>query len=143
MTAGKQLSPPPTQLPIVPLGVVADYASGRRERNLGNASLDPAREVPAPTAEDQDSGPKNRCSMSSNRRVSRWQIASLRPPPRPPGVHSGLAIYWLYAAAVTYRREPNPNSDVVPAPGFEPGTIGLKDRCSNQAELRRLKAILN
>jgi hypothetical protein len=26
---------------------------------------------------------------------------------------------------------------VVPAQGFEPWTIGLKDRCSNQAELRR------
>ena len=27
---------------------------------------------------------------------------------------------------------------VVPAQGFEPWTFGLKDRCSNQAELRRL-----
>jgi hypothetical protein len=27
---------------------------------------------------------------------------------------------------------------VVPAQGFEPWTIGLKDRCSNLAELRRL-----
>jgi hypothetical protein len=27
---------------------------------------------------------------------------------------------------------------MVPAQGFEPWTIGLKDRCSNQAELRRL-----
>src|SRR5437660_10820124 len=26
---------------------------------------------------------------------------------------------------------------MVPAQGFEPWTIGLKDRCSNQAELRR------
>src|SRR5438309_11341150 len=26
---------------------------------------------------------------------------------------------------------------LVPAQGFEPWTIGLKDRCSNQAELRR------
>ena len=142
MTAGKQVSPPPTQLPIVPLGVVADYASGRRERNLGNASLDPAREVPAPTAEDQDSGPKNRCSMSSNRRMSRWQIASLASPDLLECILAWQYI-WLYAAAVTYRREPNSNSDLVPAPGFEPGTIGLKDRCSNQAELRRLKTILN
>jgi hypothetical protein len=71
MTAGKQVSPPPTQLPIVPLSVGADYAAGRRERNLGDA--------------------------------------------------------WLYAA-VTYRREPNLSSDVVPAQGFEPWTIGLKAR---------------
>jgi hypothetical protein len=28
---------------------------------------------------------------------------------------------------------------VVPARGLEPRTIGLKDRCSNQAELRRLR----
>src|SRR6266436_10380553 len=28
---------------------------------------------------------------------------------------------------------------LVPARGLEPRTIGLKDRCSNQAELRRLK----
>src|SRR5437899_11451770 len=27
---------------------------------------------------------------------------------------------------------------MVPATGFEPATLGLKDRCSNQAELRRL-----
>jgi hypothetical protein len=30
----------------------------------------------------------------------------------------------------------------VPARGFEPRTLGLKDRCSNQAELRRLKTIV-
>ena len=30
---------------------------------------------------------------------------------------------------------------LVPAQGFEPWTIGLKDRRSNQAELRRLKMI--
>jgi hypothetical protein len=31
----------------------------------------------------------------------------------------------------------------VPAQGFEPWTFGLKDRCSNQAELRRHVTILN
>ena len=31
---------------------------------------------------------------------------------------------------------------MVPAQGFEPWTIGLKDRCSNQAELRRLSEIV-
>ena len=31
---------------------------------------------------------------------------------------------------------------LVPATGFEPATLGLKDRCSNQAELRRLNTIL-
>jgi hypothetical protein len=30
---------------------------------------------------------------------------------------------------------------LVPAQGFEPWTIGLKDRRSNQAELRRLNVI--
>jgi hypothetical protein len=30
----------------------------------------------------------------------------------------------------------------VPARGLEPRTLGLKDRCSNQAELRRLNTIL-
>jgi oligopeptide transport system substrate-binding protein len=34
------------------------------------------------------------------------------------------------------------NSILVPARGLEPRTIGLKDRCSNQAELRRLNTIL-
>src|SRR5439155_25422820 len=32
--------------------------------------------------------------------------------------------------------------ELVPAQGFEPWTIGLKDRCSNQAELRRPKGIV-
>jgi hypothetical protein len=67
--------------------------------------------------------------MSSGRRVSTWQIASPRLP-RPAGVHFALAIHWLYAAAVTDRRKLNPTSDLVPAQGFEPWTIGLKDRCS-------------
>ncbi len=31
---------------------------------------------------------------------------------------------------------------LVPARGFEPRTLGLKDRCSNQAELRRLETIV-
>src|SRR6266851_6201341 len=33
-------------------------------------------------------------------------------------------------------------TQVVPARGFEPRTLGLKDRCSNQAELRRLETIV-
>src|SRR5712692_11996942 len=37
---------------------------------------------------------------------------------------------------------PNLHMTLVPAQGFEPWTIGLKDRRSNQAELRRLKMIL-
>ena len=37
---------------------------------------------------------------------------------------------------------PNLHTGEVPATGFEPATIGLKDRCSNQAELRRLDTIL-
>ncbi len=44
------------------------------------------------SVKQHSSGLENRYSMSSNRRVSRWQIASLRLP-RPPGVHSGLAIH--------------------------------------------------
>src|SRR5439155_24025555 len=34
------------------------------------------------------------------------------------------------------------HTDLVPARGLEPRTIGLKDRCSNQAELRRPKGIV-
>jgi hypothetical protein len=34
-------------------------------------------------------------------------------------------------------RQPNLHRQLVPARGFEPRTFGLKDRCSNQAELRR------
>src|SRR4029077_1497817 len=40
----------------------------------------------------------------------------------------------------------NTNSDpngLVPARGFEPRTFGLKDRCSNQAELHRLQRIVD
>ena len=48
-----------------------------------------------------------------------------------------LAIHWLYATIVAERNLPSLSSKLVPAPGFEPGAIGLKDRCSNQAELRR------
>jgi hypothetical protein len=33
--------------------------------------------------------------------------------------------------------QPNQHTDFVPARGLEPRTLGLKDRCSNQAELRR------
>ena len=49
----------------------------------------------------------------------------------------GLAIRWQYILDVADHAEPNPSSDLVPARGFEPRTFGLKDRCSNQAELRR------
>src|SRR5689334_17850583 len=41
----------------------------------------------------------------------------------------------LRLAAASFQNE---NSEMVPARGFEPRTIGLKDRCSDQAELRRL-----
>jgi hypothetical protein len=40
----------------------------------------------------------------------------------------------LLAAAM---RLLNKNFRLVPAEGFEPSTFDLKDRCSNQAELRR------
>ena len=84
--------------------------------------------------------------MSSKRRVADGRSAPLDSPHRyasPDLLECFLAwqYIWLYAAAVTYRREPNPNSDLVPARRFELRTIGLKDRRSNQAELRRLKMI--
>ena len=37
-----------------------------------------------------------------------------------------LAIHWLYATIVAERNLPSLSSKLVPAPGFEPGTIGLK-----------------
>jgi hypothetical protein len=67
-------------------------------------------------------------------RESRIASSSL---PRPPGVFCGLAIRWQYILAVVDRSEPILNSIMVPARGLEPRTLGLKDRCSNQAELRR------
>jgi hypothetical protein len=63
------------------------------------------------------------------RRPRESGIASSRLP-RPPGVFCGLAIRWQYILDVVDHAEPNPNSILVPAQGFEPWTIGLKDRCS-------------
>ena len=60
-----------------------------------------------------------------------WRLLFASPRlPRPPGVFCGLAIRWQYAVAIVDHAEPNPNSILVPAQGFEPWTIGLKDRCS-------------
>jgi hypothetical protein len=48
--------------------------------------------------------------------------------PRPPGVFRGLAIHWQHAVGVVDCSEPNLNSILVPATGFEPATFGLKAR---------------
>jgi hypothetical protein len=66
------------------------------------------------------------------------------------GLAMPMAMRWPYAISVTEPISgelssdlvPNLHTDLVPAQGFEPWTIGLKDRCSNQAELRRLNTIL-
>src|SRR5205807_4722504 len=53
------------------------------------------------------------------------------------------SVLWLGYTLAIRRRGRRPlradfEFDLVPARGFEPRTLGLKDRCSNQAELRRL-----
>ena len=53
------------------------------------------------------------------------------------GLAMRMAMHWQYTVRVTERDSPKLNSKMVPATGFEPATLGLKDRCSNQAELRR------
>jgi hypothetical protein len=55
-----------------------------------------------------------------------------------------LAISWLFGGGLPQAlRTEIENRKVVPAQGFEPWTIGLKDRRSNQAELRRLNMIFS
>jgi hypothetical protein len=41
-----------------------------------------------------------------------------------------MAMRWLYAIDVTQPISGKLSSYLVPAQGFEPWTIGLKDRCS-------------
>ena len=80
------------------------------------------------------SGSVNRCSASSGA-SSDGRPASREAPPRLPLLRPLTGGYT--EASPMARRRPNSNTKVVPARGLEPRTIGLKDRCSNQAELRR------
>jgi hypothetical protein len=82
------------------------------------------------------SGAINRCSASSTSNADRLP-ATQRACPNPPFTDSLGYTDGYTEPSVMDRRVPNLNTKVVPARGLEPRTLGLKDRCSNQAELRR------